>query len=140
MVAQFVQQSDANLPAELIFAQLIARTSSETHDSLSKNSHDIRNFRCIIRCSLIERDPCIDSAKPGPIVQFEFCQHFIGRVIFHKQRNLREQIVDHASASKIKREAVANGFRTLRMDGSLKVKLGMTTPEEVLRVTQLDVV
>ncbi len=53
---------------------------------------------------------------------------------------VREMIVDRASASKIKRMAVAEGFRTLRMDGSLKVKLGMTTPEEVLRVTQLDVV
>jgi general secretion pathway protein E len=53
---------------------------------------------------------------------------------------VREHIVERHSASKIKRDAVAHGFRTLRMDGSLKVRLGMTTPEEVLRVTQMDVI
>lgn len=53
---------------------------------------------------------------------------------------VREQIVDRVSASKIKRTAVEKGFRTLRMDGALKVRLGKTTPEEVLRVTQMDVI
>jgi general secretion pathway protein E len=52
---------------------------------------------------------------------------------------VREHIVEHHSASRIKREALAGGFRTLRMDGALKVRLGMTTPEEVLRVTQMDI-
>jgi len=52
---------------------------------------------------------------------------------------VREHIVERHSASKIKREAVAGGFQTLRMDGSRKVRLGLTTPEEILRVTQLDV-
>jgi general secretion pathway protein E len=52
----------------------------------------------------------------------------------------REQIVEHATASAIKRKAVERGFRTLRQDGALKVKVGMTTPEEVLRVTQMDVI
>lgn len=51
----------------------------------------------------------------------------------------REQIVDRASASAIKRSALERGFRTLRMDGAHKVKLGLTTPDEVMRVTQLDV-
>ena len=53
---------------------------------------------------------------------------------------VREQIVERVSASKIKRSAVERGFRTLRMDGALKVRLGQTTPEEVLRVTQMDVI
>jgi len=52
---------------------------------------------------------------------------------------VRELIVERASASRIKRSALEGGFRTLRMDGALKVRHGMTTPEEVLRVTQLDV-
>jgi type II secretory ATPase GspE/PulE/Tfp pilus assembly ATPase PilB-like protein len=52
---------------------------------------------------------------------------------------VRELIVERASASRIKRSALEHGFRTLRMDGALKVRHGMTTPEEVLRVTQLDV-
>ena len=35
--------------------------------------------------------------------------------------------------------ALDRGLRTLRMDGINKLMSGMTTPEEVLRVTQLDV-
>ena len=53
---------------------------------------------------------------------------------------LRELIVERSSASKLKREALARGFRTLRMDGAMKVQRHITTLDEVLRVTQLDVV
>jgi general secretion pathway protein E len=52
---------------------------------------------------------------------------------------IQEQIVNKASASVIKRGALERGLRTLRMDGVDKVLAGLTTPEEVLRVTQLDV-
>ena len=52
---------------------------------------------------------------------------------------VREMIVERASANRIKREAYKAGFRTLRMDGADKVVRGMTTMNEVLRVTQLDV-
>ena len=53
--------------------------------------------------------------------------------------SVREMIVERASANRIKREAFKRGFRTLRMDGADKVVRGMTTMDEVLRVTQLDV-
>jgi general secretion pathway protein E len=53
---------------------------------------------------------------------------------------VREQIVEQVSASKMKRTAVQRGFRTLRMDGAEKVIRGHTTMEEILRVTQLDIV
>jgi general secretion pathway protein E len=53
---------------------------------------------------------------------------------------IQEQIVNKASASEIKRGAIQRGLRTLRMDGIEKLLAGITTPEEVLRVTQLDVV
>ncbi|MEZ5965761.1 MAG: ATPase, T2SS/T4P/T4SS family [Planctomycetota bacterium] len=52
---------------------------------------------------------------------------------------IQEQIVNKASASEIKRGALQRGLRTLRMDGIDKVLHGITTPEEVLRVTQMDV-
>ena len=35
--------------------------------------------------------------------------------------------------------ALERGLRTLRMDGVNKLLTGQTTPEEVLRVTQLDI-
>ena len=49
------------------------------------------------------------------------------------------QAVPRASASRIKREALKRGFVTLRMDGADKVAQGLTTMDEVLRVTQVDV-
>ncbi|MEY4673861.1 MAG: hypothetical protein RL148_1645 [Planctomycetota bacterium] len=52
---------------------------------------------------------------------------------------IQEQIVNKATATAIKRGAIERGLRTLRMDGVDKLLAGMTTPDEVLRVTQLDV-
>jgi type II secretion system protein E len=51
---------------------------------------------------------------------------------------LRPLIIERASSSSIKQAAVARGMRTLRDDGWDKVKLGLTTVEEVARVTQED--
>ncbi len=52
---------------------------------------------------------------------------------------VQQQIVDKSTASEIKRGALERGLKTLRMDGVEKLLDGITTPEEVLRVTQLDV-
>ena len=52
---------------------------------------------------------------------------------------VREQVMRHAAATEIKEKAVERGLRTLRMDGARKVVEGLSTIEEVLRVTQLDV-
>jgi len=52
---------------------------------------------------------------------------------------VRGQIMARAGSSEIKKGAVERGLKTLRMDGAGKVLAGLTTPEEVLRVTQLDV-
>ena len=53
---------------------------------------------------------------------------------------VKDQIVARASASAMKRSAIERGFTTLRMDGASKAVRGMTTVEEVMRVTQMDVV
>ncbi|MBL8754666.1 MAG: Flp pilus assembly complex ATPase component TadA [Planctomycetes bacterium] len=53
--------------------------------------------------------------------------------------HIQEQIVNKATASQIKRGALERGLKTLRMSGVQKLLAGMTTPDEVLRVTQLDV-
>ena len=52
---------------------------------------------------------------------------------------IQEQIVNKATASQIKRGALERGLKTLRMSGVHKLMNGLTTPDEVLRVTQLDV-
>jgi general secretion pathway protein E len=52
---------------------------------------------------------------------------------------MKEQVMDRASATVIKRAAVERGLlKTLRMDGLQKVVRGRTTIDEVMRVTQLD--
>ncbi len=48
---------------------------------------------------------------------------------------LRELILDRASTSEIRKQAVKEGMLTLRDDGLLKVAKGVTTVEEVLRET-----
>jgi type IV pilus assembly protein PilB len=51
---------------------------------------------------------------------------------------LREQVLAGGSASDLKRCAVAKGMKTLRQSGLTKVREGLTTVEEVMRVTMAD--
>lgn len=50
--------------------------------------------------------------------------------------SIRKLILNHASSQQIKQEAVCAGMRTLRQDGLQKFLAGITTFEEVMRVTQ----
>jgi type II secretion system protein E len=51
---------------------------------------------------------------------------------------LRPLVIERAASSTIKQAALAQGMKTLRDDGWEKVKMGITTVEEVARVTQED--
>ncbi|QQR63927.1 Flp pilus assembly complex ATPase component TadA [Candidatus Roizmanbacteria bacterium] len=51
---------------------------------------------------------------------------------------LRSLIVQKSSADEIKRQAVADGMHSMLDDGLQKVARGMTTVEEVLRITKVD--
>jgi general secretion pathway protein E len=51
---------------------------------------------------------------------------------------IREQIIQRVGASVIKQEAMKRGLRSLRIDGVKKVLEGVTSLDEVLRVTQID--
>ena len=51
---------------------------------------------------------------------------------------VRKQITARGAASEIKAAAVASGMQTLRDDGMAKMRRGITTVEEVLRVTMGD--
>jgi general secretion pathway protein E len=52
--------------------------------------------------------------------------------------DIRPMITDKMDSQSIKNEAVSRGMKTLRQDGIEKVVSGVTTLEEVLRVTQKD--
>ncbi len=72
-----------------------------------------------------------------------FQSGFAGRTAIYEvlpiESRIQEQIVNKDSASLIKREAVERGLKTLRTDGIEKLLAGMTTPAEIMRVTQRDV-
>jgi general secretion pathway protein E len=58
--------------------------------------------------------------------------------IFTVDDMVRDQTMRRIGSTFIKSDAIKRGMRTLRMDGARKVLAGKTTPEEVLRVTQMD--
>jgi len=53
-------------------------------------------------------------------------------------KNLKQAVIDRASAGDLRLMAVKSGMRTLRMDAIDKLRNGMTTLEEVTRVTADD--
>jgi type IV pilus assembly protein PilB len=70
----------------------------------------------------------------------EVCRHtgYKGRLGLYEMMMINEEIQDlvvrRAPLSEVKAAALANGMKTLKMDGFEKVKMGVTTVEEVMRV------
>jgi type IV pilus assembly protein PilB len=67
-------------------------------------------------------------------------QGYRGRIAIHEMFSVTEEIqnliYDNAQTTKIREAAIKNGFRDLRFDGLKKVIAGLTTLEEVNRVTR----
>jgi type IV pilus assembly protein PilB len=65
-----------------------------------------------------------------------------GRVALYEvmpmSEELRDSVLAGGSASDIKRTAITAGMMTLRQSGLLKLRQGVTTIEEVMRVTMPD--
>jgi general secretion pathway protein E len=85
------------------------------------------------------------SGDPVPTFRGAGCERcfgsgFLGRVGIFEMMELNEEIrssiMHNEDAAKIAAAARRNGMRSLREDGWLKVSVGVTTPEEVMRVTQ----
>jgi len=74
-------------------------------------------------------DECFQSGYAGRTAIYEFLP---------VDEALRTQIMESSTASEIKRTAIQRGMISLREDGRRKILEGRTTPDEVLRVTQLD--
>jgi general secretion pathway protein E len=74
----------------------------------------------------------------------EYCRNtgYRGRAAIYElvtiNENLRRLIITKQPGSVLKARAVADGMETLRQDGWRRVLQGVTTVEEVLRVTQQD--
>lgn len=69
------------------------------------------------------------------------CNHkgYAGRIAIHEiftlTDHIRELITNRAPLTEMQKEALRTGFRSMHYDGIMKVMLGMTTLEEVERVT-----
>jgi type IV pilus assembly protein PilB len=65
-----------------------------------------------------------------------------GRVALYEvmrfRDDLKERVLQGASSAELKQAAIAGGMATLRMSGIKKILAGVTTPEEILRVTMSD--
>jgi len=81
----------------------------------------------------------------GKFARGRGCEHclgtgYLGRTAIYEilpvDREVKRQILERVDSDVIKEEAVKRGMKTLKMDGALKVAMGITTPEEVLRVAR----
>jgi type IV pilus assembly protein PilB len=65
-----------------------------------------------------------------------------GRVAFYEvmpmSEELRELVLSGASATDVKKTAISVGMMTLRQSGLLKLRQGVTTIDEIIRVTMAD--
>jgi len=74
-------------------------------------------------------EECFQSGYAGRTAVYEFLP--VDEV-------LRTQVMESSTATQIKRSAIERGLITLREDGRSKVLQGLTSTDEVLRVTQMD--
>ncbi|MCH2109389.1 MAG: type IV-A pilus assembly ATPase PilB, partial [Polyangiaceae bacterium] len=86
----------------------------------------------------------ISSAQPKKGAGCSVCNDtgYKGRVALYEvmrfNDDLKEQVLQGASTAELKLAAIKSGMATLRMAGITKVLEGVTTPEEVARVTMAD--
>jgi len=97
--------------------------------------------------AMIELGVAEELAKAITAYRGSGCQHcggtgFRGRTALYEMMgmtdSLRELILSGASAIELKRQAIADGMKTLRQSGIEKVADGVTSIEEVMRVTMND--
>ena len=75
-----------------------------------------------------------------PVVSEDNPSGYLGRTtiveLLRMSDALRRMVMQHATSGELQKQAVAEGMRTMYQDGLLKCLAGVTTLEEVLRVTQ----
>ena len=94
---------------------------------------------------------CLVTAENGEacavVYQGKGCLHcgntgYRGRMAVHEvmpmTSRLREMVVRRASTSELAQEAVAEGMQTMQQDAVQKVRAGLTTVEELMRVAYSD--
>ncbi len=126
----------------LVIAQRLVRTLCPTCRTWKEpNEQETATLRAVgIEREMLKEGQFAHS--PG----CEDCFHsgYQGRTAIYEllpmTETLRELVMNNVSAAELKRAAIQSGMRTLRQDGMQKVIRGETSPEEVMRVTQLDLI
>ena len=86
-----------------------------------------------------------EEAKAVKIYEGKGCENckftgYKGRTAIYEflvvSESIKELIIARSSSDKIKKKAVSEGMRSLAQDGWIKIKMGLTTPAEVLRVAK----
>jgi type II secretion system protein E len=122
---------------EAVMAQRLVRTICPHCKEEQKVEHNY-----LKRIGFPENE--IDTAKFWRGAGCELCRQlgYQGRMGIYEllilNEALRPLILNRAPASTIAQKAIEFGMRTLRTDGWNKVRNGVTTIEEVLRVTQIE--
>ena len=101
-----------------------------------------------MRQDTLERWKAIFGSQPLPKSFYadgcENCQEsgYKGRIgvfeLITVNENMRSMIADNAAESELRVYLRENGFASLMQDGILKIEMGITSAEEVLRVVQAD--
>jgi type IV pilus assembly protein PilB len=121
----------------LILAQRLARKICvDCKQEVPKDEKVLRELGMtpdqIAQCKLMRGrgcKTCNGSGYKGRVALYE---------VLRMNDTLREMILQGASTAELKIAAIRGGMNTLRMAGNLKVLAGVTTPEEVMRVTMAD--
>ncbi|MBE9531229.1 MAG: type IV-A pilus assembly ATPase PilB [Proteobacteria bacterium] len=132
-IEPFLVSSSCNL----ILAQRLARkvcaeckeeleVPEKTLIDLGIAPDDIKGMKCYTGkgCTV-----CNDTGYKGRIALYE---------VMPFSDSIKELVLNGASTSEIKADAINGGMKTLRMSGVTKVAEGVTTVEEILRVTMAD--
>jgi type IV pilus assembly protein PilB len=123
----------------LILAQRLARKiCAECKAEVPKDEKVLREIGMtaeqIAECKLMRGrggacKTCNGSGYKGRVALYE---------VLRMNDTLREMILQGASTAELKLAAIRSGMNTLRMAGNLKILQGVTTPEEIMRVTMAD--
>jgi type II secretory ATPase GspE/PulE/Tfp pilus assembly ATPase PilB-like protein len=123
----------------LVIAQRLVRTICKHCRTLQPIDHETE-----VKLNKLGIDPAV---LGGEIAFGRGCEEcfesgYAGRTAIYEfmpmDEVVRTQVMEGATATQLKRGAIERGLITLRADGVDKIKDRKTTPDEVLRVTQLD--
>ncbi len=116
---------------EAIIAQRLVRVICPKCKVEAEVPHDLKRLR-----------PDIEKVYKGAGCKNCKMTGFKGRIAIFElltiDDNTRKMIADHTNAVAIKNYAISNGMKTIFDDGLEKIKAGITTFEEILRVTKIE--